>query len=154
MKAACEFTMTHIKDPVIGEIRDRRKIATGGGMLPHVQIHCRGDPHRTLCRQIGGEEHVIAKTMGHRGEGVGRTGRDDHEIPPYSKFHMVVPGIAVRNIDVNVVTGKSSQRERRNELSSRRCHDHLDFVTGLNEATDEQGCLVCGNATADAYDYF
>ena len=56
------------------------KIGLGCGMLPHVDVHRRGDDHGRLGGEIEGGQKIVGDAVGEFGEDVGRGGSDDEQV--------------------------------------------------------------------------
>ena len=62
--------------------REGFEIGLGGGMLPHVDVHGRGDEHGRGGGEIHGGEEIVGHAVGELGQDVGGGGSDDEGVGP------------------------------------------------------------------------
>lgn len=130
-------------------------VALRGGVGHHVEIHGRSHKHRSLGRQIGGDEHIVGHSAGHLGYGGGRGGRYHHGVGPEAYVDMAVPlpCIGCEKLAYDRTTAQSRQRDRSYELLSGRGDYHLHLRPCLYKQAEQADRLVGCDTAGDAEYY-
>ena len=122
-------------------------------MREHVQIHCGRHSYRAARAQQNRLKQVIALSVHHRSQSVGRGRCNENQVPPNSKFHMVGPrpGVFVlREVGMHGVVHQGGQSEGRDEFCGTSRHHHAHFGTAPTQFTGKERRFVCSNAPGDA----
>ena len=90
LESAGQETALRLDDDIT-EALQTLHVLLRGGMGIHIEVHRRCNEHRSLHRQIGGDEHIVGNAVGHLPQRRSSTGSNQHGIGPETQCHMRVP---------------------------------------------------------------
>ena len=122
----------------------------------HIEIHCRCDKDRCLCREIGRNQHIVGNAVGHfpycRSCGRG----NQQEVGPQAQIDMAVPCTVIgrEKLANDGFPRQSRQRYRRDKFLSRRRYDNLHLCPFFYQSPREVSRFISSNASGNTqYDF-
>ena len=67
------------------------KISESGRMRHHIEVHCRGNKHRSLSREISRDKHIVGHSRSHFSERTSSCRGDNHSIGPEPNINVRMP---------------------------------------------------------------
>lgn len=131
-----------------------RHVALGGRVLPHFDVHRRGDQkrHAARTRHAQGREQVVAGAVRQFADEVGRAGRDQHRVGAAREVDVrhVVRHARIPLIEPDGVAGQRLHRHGTDEMGRRIGHHDLHLRALLDQRAAQFGRLVAGHAPGQA----
>ena len=127
-----------------------------GRVHKHIEIHCRCNKDRRLCREISRNQHIVGNTVGHFPDCRSGSRGNQQEVGPQPQIDMAVPCTVVgrEKLADDRFPRQSRQRYRRDEFLSRRRYDNLHLRTLFYQSPREVSRFIRSNASGNAqYDF-
>ena len=131
--------------------RQRRDVAPGCGMRPHLRIHRRRDQHGLVRGEQRRRRQVICETMRHLGDQIGGRRRDHDQIRLARQADVAHLGLVGQGEQIaeHPFAGQARDRERGDEPGARRRQDAADANTPIAQPADQLEALVGRDAAGN-----